>query len=193
MTKEEILKEIRKYAKDIGKTPGEKNFYKNTEVTAWDRMKYWPNYGELVREAGLIPNKFDRTKYSHNQLCETFIEVIREKGKWPTRGELNVKHTYDSNFPKSVTFYNRLGLTGNLARSILEFIGDKQGYNDIIKICNSVLKEYEERSEPSEDSDMVSGFVYLGKQHGKYKIGKTKDLNRRREDITMLGSEPIDY
>ena len=145
-----------------------------------------------MSEAGLIPNKFDNTKYSKEQLCEMFIGVIREKKKWPTRGILDVKHLSVSNFPDSSTFYNKLGLTRNLAETILDFIEDKQGYSDVANVCNSAFEEFEDRDEPPEDGGIISGFVYLGKQHGDYKIGKAKNANRRRDDITLLGSEPFE-
>src|SRR3990167_9943849 len=138
LTKEEIIKELQNSAKERGgKTPSEKIFHESTRVGRYERMKYWSNYGQLVGEAGLTPNKFDKTKYNHKQLCEIFIKVIREKGKWPTRGDLDVKHNKDASFPASATFYKKLGLTGNLAKSILEFIKDKQGYGDVVDICNS--------------------------------------------------------
>lgn len=193
LTKEEILKKIKDCANENGgKTPSEKIFYEYTGIGVYDIKKYgYANYGEIVREAGLAPNKFDKTKYNHAQLCELFIAVLREKNKWPTRGDLDVKHHNNSNFPNSATFYNKLGLTGKLAQTILEFTENKQGYNDVIEICNPVSQESEDQDESTEDSNVTSGFVYLGKQHGKYKIGKTKDLNRRREDISLLGSEPI--
>jgi len=194
LTKEEVLKEIRRYAKkNDGKTPSEKVFYEYTGIGIHDLKKRgWAYYGELVREAGLTPNKFDKTKYSREQLCSIFIDVIRDKRKWPTRGELDVKHHTDSNFPDSSTFYNKLGLTRNLAKSVLEFIEDKQEYSDVVDICNSALEKYKERSESSEEGEVTSGFVYLGKQHRNYKIGKAKDANRRREDITLLGPEPFE-
>jgi len=192
LTKKEIIKELQKCTKENGgKTPSEKVFYENTDIGTYDRMKHWSNYGELVREAGLTPNKFDNTKYNNEQLCEMFIEVIRKKGKWPTRGDLDVKHHSDSNFPDSATFYKRLGLKRDLAKTILEFIKDKRRYGDVADICNSVLEKHKGRDESSEEEGVTIGFVYLGKQHGKFKIGKTKDLNRRRQDITLQGSEPI--
>lgn len=189
LTKEEIIKELKKCTKELGKTPSEKVFYENTEVERYNRMRYWPNYGELVREAGLSPNKFDKTKYTHEQLCKNFIKVIREQGKWPTRGILDVKHHRDPSFPDSSTFYNKLGLTSSLAQTILEYVKDRRGFGDVADLCNSVLKNHDEESA---EEDIVSGFVYLGKQHGKYKIGKAKDIDRRREDITLLGSEPFE-
>lgn len=188
--REGILTEIKKCAADNGdKTPGEKVFYETTEVKITDRRKFWSNYGELVREAGLTPNKFDKTKYNHKQLCEIFIEIIRDKNTWPTRGILDVKHNEDTNFPDSSTFYNKLGLAKKLAKTILEFVEEKQGYEDVIKICNSAFERLEDRDELSEEEKVARGVVYLGKQHGHYKIGKTKSADRRREDITLMGSE----
>ena len=190
LSKEEIIKKLQKCAKDNGgKTPGEKVFYEITDVEKYNRMRYWPNYGELVREAGLNPNKFDKTKYTHEQLCKIFIKVIREQGKWPTRGILDVKHYRDPSFPDSSTFYNKLGLTGNLAQTILEYAKDRRGLGDVVNICNSVFKDHHEESD---GESVANGFVYLGKQHGKYKIGKAKDADRRREDITLLGSETFE-
>ena len=135
LEKEEIIKELQYYAKQNGgNTPSAKNFHENTRVNIYQRMKYWPNYNALVREAGLKPNDFDKTKYNREQLCEIFIGVIREIRKWPTRGILDVKHFNDPNFPASVTFYKQLGLTSNLAQTILGFIENKQGHNDRIRL-----------------------------------------------------------
>jgi hypothetical protein len=195
LTKDELIKKILKYSKDNnGQTPSEKQFYEYVGIGIYDLKKCgWAYYGELVREAGLTPNKFDKTKYTHDQLCELFIETIREKNTWPTRGRLDVKHHINPNFPDSSTFYKKLGLTGKLAQSILEFVEDKQNYDDVIKICNAVFKEHKDLDQLSEDQNLIKGYVYLGKQHGKYKIGRTDNLQRRREDITLLGSEPIEW
>lgn len=188
--KEDIISELKKCTKENGgKTLGEKAFYETTEVKITDRRRFWPNYGELVREAGLTPNKFDKTKYTSEQLCKIFIKVMRDKKTWPTRGILDVKHNTETNFPDSSTFYNKLGLTKKLAKTILGFVEGKRGYNDVIKISNSAYEKFEDKNESNKEDGLTYGYVYLGKQHGRYKIGKTKDLNRRREDITIQGSE----
>lgn len=194
ITKEEILKKIKRWSKENnGKTPSEKIFYEYSEIALNDLHRCgWSNYGEFVHDAGLKPNIFDKTKYNKEQLCKIFIKVIREKDKWPTRGYLDVKHHRDSKFPASSTFYKKLGLTENLANTILGYVEGKKSYKDIQKICENILKKFGHQ-ETDKGSNLTSGFVYLGKQHGKYKIGKTKDLNRRREDITLLGSEPIEW
>ena len=183
LTKEEIIKELQRYTKkNSGETPSEKKFLENTGIGIMGRRKYWSNYGELVLEAGLTPNKFDKTKYSSEQLCVIFIEVIREIGKWPTRGVLDLKHYNDSSFPESSTFYRKLGLTGDLAKNILKFVEDKEEYKDVFNICNSAFEKYENADELDEDSTKgVHGWVYLIK-HGsrkEYRIGKTTNLLRR--------------
>ncbi|VVA43836.1 conserved hypothetical protein [Candidatus Roizmanbacteria bacterium] len=185
LTKKDILSEIQKLTKENGgKTPGAKKFEEITGIGPYDLRKHsWSNYGELVHEAGLTPNKFDNTKYGHEQLCKIFIEVIREKGKWPTRAVLDVKRYNNSKFPASRTFYKKLGLTGNLAQSILEYIKDQQGFEDIVDICNTVLEKYknENKTEEENTEKKTHGWVYLIKHgsYNQYRIGKATNLLRR--------------
>jgi len=192
LTREQIIKELYKYAEELGKTPSEKVFYEHAQIGIYDLKKCgFPNYGILVRETKLPPNKFDKTKYNPEQLCDLFIKVIREEGKWPTRGLLDIRHFSNKNFPDSATFYKKLGLTKKLALTILEYVKDRREYDDVVEICNTELQKYKDTNEISEVDGIESGFVYLGLQHGDYKIGFTKELDRRREDITLLGSEPM--
>jgi hypothetical protein len=195
--KDEIINKLLRYSREIGdRTPGEHKFYEYAEIGIYDLHKLgWSNYRELVLDAGLTPNKFDKTKYSHEQLCRLFINVIREKGKWPTRGELEVKHYQESNFPDAGTFYNKLGLTltGDLARKILEYVGDKRGYKDIVDICNTFL----ENNVTQEASSFISnvGYVYLLKSTLRnataYKIGHAKDIKNRVKQLRQPSNEEI--
>lgn len=192
LSKEIFLNKLRYIYKELGNnTPSEKVFFEKEGVTIYDLRRFgWSNYGEFVREAGLTPNKFDNTKYSHRQLCEMFITLIKEKNKWPTRGDLDVRHYRDNDFPDSSIFYKRLGKSKVLAESILKFTGYEDRYRDVSEICTALLETIT-KDNPNEES-ITKGFVYLGKQHGTYKIGKSIDMNRRREDLTLLGSEPFE-
>jgi hypothetical protein len=187
--KEDIKKKLLKYAKELGKTPSEKVFYEYAEIGIYDLKRCgYPNYGELVRDVGLPPNKFDKTKYNPGQLRKLFIKVIREEGKWPTRGLLDIRHFSNKNFPDSSTFYKNLGQVKNLALNILEFIEDKQGYDDIAVICNSTLSEFENDIQEATDVDKGGvGYVYLLKSSLNnavaYKIGKTKNLEQRIKQL----------
>lgn len=198
LIKEEVIKKLQKWATENGgKTPGEQNFYEYVEIGIYDLRKLgWANWRELVLDAGLTPNKFDKTKYSREQLCNLFIEAIREKGKWPTRGELEVKHHKDSSFPDAGTFYRKLGLvlTGDLASKILDYVKDRREYKDVIDICNSFLEKLEENTTPKEPSFTGDiGYVYLLKSKlgnaTAYKIGKTNDPERRVMELNQPSNE----
>lgn len=191
LTKEDILKEIQKWAKENGgRTPSEKILREEIGIPKWDWINYWTKITDVQRDAGLIPQGFRKKKYNKKDLCEEFIKLIREKGKWPTRDELDFKRRHDSRFPASATFYKNLGLTGDLAQTILEHIKDKQGYGDVVDICNSCLEKYRNENEiEEENSEKVKkhGWVYLFK-HGhfnQYRIGKTTDLLRRGSEIRI--------
>jgi len=194
-TKEEVIKRLQKWsAENNGRTPGEQNFYENIQIGIYDLHKLgWANWRELVVAAGLIPNKFDKTKYSSDQLCDLFIGAIREKNKWPTRGELEVKHHQDFNFPDAGTFYKKLGLVlnGDLPSTILKYIKGKKGYDDVIKVCNSSI----EKNIDSEESSAIGkiGYVYLLKSRlgsaTAYKIGKTNDPERRMIELNQPSNE----
>ena len=190
LSKDEIVKALQDLTtENAGNTPSEEKFYDNTEVKITDRRKYWTNYGELVVEAGLTPNKFDKTKFSHNELCEIFIKAIRENGRWPTRGVLDVKHHNNADFPDSSTFYKKLGLTGELARTILKFINNKPEFEDISQICNDVVEKYKDKP-ALENTIATKGCVYLIKQLRQYKIGETDDVDRRLFELTKGPERP---
>lgn len=183
-SKEEILKEVQKWSEENrGHTPSEKVLREELGIPKWDWINYWTKMTDLQNEAGLTPHVFDKTKYTKPDLCRLFVKVIGEYGKWPSRDVLDFKRKKDPNFPASATFYKQLGSAnnGDLARTILEYVKDKRGSREIIKICNVYL---ENNIKPIEDLGTgVVGYVYLLKSvlmnATAYKIGKTKDVENR--------------
>jgi len=190
LTKEEILKEIQKWAKENGgRTPSEKILREEIGIPKWNWISYWTKITNIQHDAGLVPHKFDKTKYTKKDLCDKFIKLIREKGKWPTRDELDFKRRHNSRFPASGTFYKNLGLTEDLAQTILEYIKDKQGHDDVASVCNSTVEKYKNPNglEGETTERLTHGWVYLFK-HGHYKqyrIGQTFDLLRRGKEIRI--------
>ena len=190
LTREEIIKEVQEWAKENGGiTPSEKIIREELKIPKWEWITYWTKITDFQHEAGLAPQKFDKTKYNKNNLCDEFIKLIREKNKWPTRDELDYKRRQDSTFPASVTFYKQLGLTVDLALTILEYIKDKRGYEDVVNICDSVIQKYknDNKTEIKDAEQADHGWVYLFK-HGhfnQYRIGKTTDLLRRGGEIRI--------
>ena len=65
--------------------------------------KYWASYGQAVEEAGFASNKLQEA-YGVEALNIRFIELIREIGKIPVKGELLLKRWQDSSFPNEKVF-----------------------------------------------------------------------------------------
>jgi len=187
-SREDVLSKIKEWSRENGdSTPSEKVFFEYAGIGIHDLKKLgWSYYGALVKEAGLKPNKFDKTKYSKKNLTDLFINTIREENKWPTRGELDVKHYHNQNFPNYATFVNQLGLTGDIARSILDQVKYKKGFEDIEKICSLVAEKYK-KDEIGRNDHQTVGEVYMFKyvnQSQPIKVGRSNDSFRRGIELS---------
>lgn len=190
--RQDILDEVKRTAKENGGLPlSAKRFQNETGIIPYEWQKYWPRFGDVQREAGLKPNTFLKTPYKETFLYEKFIELMRELKKWPTKGEIVIKHNQDSKFPGERVFYNRLGLKPILASKVLEYSKVKK-YNDIINICMGVLEEYDKGEESSSNnSEEQYGYVYLARSGKFYKIGRTNSMGRRHHEITIILPENL--
>lgn len=192
-TREDIIREIQKEAKENGGVPlSDKRFNEKTGITSYEWHRYWARFGDAQKEAGFAPNTFLKVPYTDEFLFDTFISLMREIQKWPTKGDLTVKHNKDRNFPTEHVFFKRIGLKPILAKKVLEYASNKK-YNDIIKICNNVLKDYEKTDTSStEPSNFRIGSVYLAKSGQYYKIGRTNSIGRRHHEISILLPDGFD-
>ena len=164
---------------------GIKNFY-------WH--KYWAKITDLQKEVGLSPNTFLKPPYEHDALCEKFIALIRELGKWPTKAEIEVKNNKEKNFPGSSIFYRKLGNIKDLASNILEY-AEKYDYDGVIKICADVIEQYKDydNRKITKERKEIHGWVYLIKhgRYNQYRIGHTTNILRRgKENKIELPEEP---
>jgi hypothetical protein len=125
-------------------------------------------------------------------MIEKVIGLMRKLGKFPTFREIKVEKSNDPEFPSNSAF-SRLGSKEQLATKITEYCKDKDGYEDVIQFCNSIIGNSNE-SENHDESDIsqVVGSVYLFK-HGKYyKIGKSNDTVRRGNELRIQLPENLD-
>lgn len=194
-TREEILNETRRLAKEKGgRAPSEKELDLNAGIKNYYWHKYWTKITDLQKESGLPPNTFFKIPHQHDALCKKFVLLIRELGKWPTKAEIEVKHYKETNFPGSSIFYRNLGNIQDLANNIFEY-AKKHNYDDVIKICNSVIEQYkndDDRVKKGERKE-IHGWVYLIKhgRYNQYRIGHTTNILRRwKENKIELPEEP---
>lgn len=91
-TKEEILEEIRRTARENGDKPlGIARFKEETGITDSEWQRYWPRFSVAQIEAGYEKNSFGNPSYSKEYIFEKFILLSRELGKIAVNGEWKVK------------------------------------------------------------------------------------------------------
>lgn len=189
VTKDEILKEIKRLAKENGGVPlGHKRFQDDSGISEYDWRNYWPRFGDAQREAGFTGNTLQKA-YKDNFVLEKYIALTRELGKFPVRGELIVKRAKDVGFPTHNVFF-RLGTKQKLLSKLLKYAQDKK-YNDIIQLCEKSLEELKPDSQSEEQDNIVFGSVYLVKSGRYYKIGRTNSMGRRHHEITIILPEDL--
>lgn len=192
LTKQDILKEIIRAAKENNGIPlGIDRFEDETGITSTEWERYWPRFSEAQREAGFEGNLFANAAFSDEYVFEKFVLLSRELKKIPVRGELHVKHNNDPKFPAISVFsrlFNRMGGKDKFLHRLLKY-SESKGYKDIVILCNAVLTESDSIAEKNthlDEDTMNIGVVYLAKSGKDYKIGHTFDIDRRRDDITLL-------
>ena len=189
--KQDILEAIRRTAKENGGIPlGKGRFQEETGINEYGCLKFWPSFGEAQREAGFEPNTL-QVAHSIELLKESVVALMREIGRFPTRGDLIGKRNRDSNFPSPGSIA-RLGNKKEMLEKLSEYSTQK-GYNDIRELCEKAagnLKENDDSINLSEGQ--ILGEVYLFKSGRYYKIGKTNDTVRRGNELRIQLPEKID-
>jgi Meiotically Up-regulated Gene 113 (MUG113) protein len=190
LTKQQILDEIKRTAKENGGTPlGMARFEKETGISTYDWGKYWARFGDAQKEAGFTPNQFQGA-HADEFLIEKIVGLARKLGKFPTYREIQVERSNDPELPDKGAF-SRLGTKEQLATKVMEYCKEKGGYDDVVELCQSILKKSTEET-ISDDTNSAIGEVYLFKSGKYYKIGKTNDTVRRGSELRIQLPEKMD-
>lgn len=186
VTKEEILEEIRRTAKEnSGKPLGRVSFEKETGIKPYEWGIYFARFGDAQKEAGFAPNQFIRVAYTDEFLIKKMIELVRKLGKFPTSREIRVERMSGMELPNESAFL-RLGTRKQRAQKIMEYCKTRNTYDDITQICEFALEISDQ--EVNVDADRTNrefGEVYLMRSGRYYKIGKTHDVVRRGSEIRI--------
>ncbi|MGO8762057.1 MAG: GIY-YIG nuclease family protein [Desulfobaccales bacterium] len=193
MQKDYIIREIVRTAKENGGIPlGRQKFENQTGIRFHDWYgKYWAKWGDALKEAGYEPNRFNMP-FDDELLMNKLIELIREKGKFPTHGEIRMKTFEDKTFPSHNTF-GRLGNKQEMVKKVMEYCEKTDELRDIVDICLHTLRggkeiKYFEEHNTSEEY----GFIYLMKYGKYYKIGRSGSAGRREYEVKLLLPEKVE-
>mgnify|MGYP001583563285 FL=1 len=192
LTKQDILNAIQKTAKENGGKPlGAARFEQETGIKSYDWNKYWARFGDAQIEAGFSANTLTRA-YDDEFLIGKIIGLIRKLNKFPTTREFRLEEGIDPEFPSQGAF-RRFGRQEEIATKVIAYSKIKEGYEDVIELCESVIGNSNE-NENSEDTDTKQflGAVYLFKHGRYYKIGKTNDTVRRGNELKIQLPENLE-
>jgi hypothetical protein len=106
MDKNEILAEIKRLAvRAGGKPPGMGLFERETGLRKDNWFPHlWLRWSEALAEAGYTPNRL-QSAYTSDFLAEKYVELVRELGRIPIKGELLRKAKADESFPSQGVLY----------------------------------------------------------------------------------------
>ncbi len=184
MTKAHILQEIKRTAEAKGGTAlGASRFEQETGIKPWDWQKFWPRFGDAVREAGCTQSEFV-TAYDAAELLGKYAQLARDLGRLPVKGDLRVKAHAEPGFPSDKAF-SRWGGKPELIKRLATYCKEHEQFEDVLQLCS----EYSPRSQSDADGELskrkVIGFVYLVKSGRFYKIGKTNAAGRREYELAI--------
>jgi hypothetical protein len=190
MQRDHILAAIRRTVDMNGGEPlGEARFYRETGLNlhALQRAGF-PNYGALREAAGYARGAL-RQAYSDDALFDPLAHLVREKGCFPTKGELIVAHHSSASIP-SYGAYARAAKRGPLRTQLLSWCRQRKEFADVVAILESASTVgADPRSIVPRGGKVVRGYVYLmryGSSGRDYKIGCTENVNRRQAQLDMM-------
>jgi hypothetical protein len=185
MTRDDILREIRRIATDDGGVaPGQGRFIAETGLTETDwRGRYWARWSDAIREAGLTPNE-GNVAFSEEHLLANLAQLTKELGRFPVQAEIRMKARRDNEFPSHNTF-SRFGGKNAMARRLHTWCV-AQGDEEAAALCvPAITPEAEARGDGESSDSVAAGYVYLVR-HGsrrEYKIGRTNNPLRREGEL----------
>jgi Meiotically up-regulated gene 113 len=191
-TKQEILDEIKRTAKENGGKPlGALKFESETGIRPYDWQKFFARFGDAQQEAGFAPNQLN-SAHTEDFIAEKMIGLMRKLGKFPTHGDLRIEKNSDPEFPHSQSLFDTKERKRMLAARITKWCEEKGGYDDILAFCAPILEKSKKEDSDASDVDQALGEVYLFKHGRYYKIGKTNDTVRRGTELRIQLPEKLD-
>lgn len=187
MNREEILSAVREAAaKNMTESLSEPQFERLTGITSgeWEGT-FWARWNDVIKDAGLKPNKFGQDAYEKDFILMRIAELTRKHQKLPVRGEFKLARRQDATFPSHSTIAS-LGTKPKLIELLRDYVQRHSEFADIVVHLPDVeeIQELEE-SENRNAADLVDGHVYMVKSGRHYKIGKTYSVPRRHREIAL--------
>jgi len=169
---------------------GRARFFTETGIREADWLgKFWARWGDAVREAGYAPNQL-QAPYDEVFLFDKYIELVRSLGRIPAHGDVLLKAGTDSTFPNAKVF-DKFGTKANLIRKIADHCRTREGYEDIILLCEGHVSQVSSTVDKSSPDDGEIGFIYLMKSGKFFKVGRSNATGRREYELGIQLPEKL--
>jgi hypothetical protein len=186
VTKEEILREIRRTADDNGGVPlGKQRFFAETGIRESDWAgRWWTRWSDAVREAGCEPQAMNKP-LPEAVILEAAVLMVRKLGHFPTGYEIRLACASDATLPSHNTF-RRFGGLGGLREKLVGYCRER-GASDVLALLSpdGAAPPAEQILSEEPISELADGFVYLLKSGRHYKIGKALSVDQRKRQLDI--------
>lgn len=134
-----ILDEVARLSSEDGKPPGLNRFTKATGITEYQWQRYWPEWGDVLEEAGFERNTLN-APIPKDDLLRAVAELTRSIEKPPSRRYVVHATLTRDGFPHHSTLMRRFGTQQALLAALLDWVDRNPGYEDVAKIVRPVIK-----------------------------------------------------
>jgi len=159
VSKELVLSEIQRLAKENGEPPGQKRFHRETGITEHEwRGKYWTTWTKALADAGFPPNEWVRG-YDDDVKLANLAGLVRDLGHFPTDSELGLWHHADQSFP-SLSVWRRFGSQQKRIAMLIDRYKDDPAFADVVAICEPLVTEQITKESVTPRDPELDGEVY---------------------------------
>jgi hypothetical protein len=184
MDKAFILSEIKRTAAENGGNAlGMNAFATVTGIKPHLWQLFWNRWSDALRDAEFKPNEMAKA-YSESELIEALIGLTLKLRQFPIRAEIIREARNNPPFPSPTHgIVSRLGGKAEAASKVIAFCEKRPEFDEVIQICLPISNGKRFPKAEGIPEAGKAGHVYLWKSHRRYKIGKSFDLERRKNEL----------
>jgi len=190
-SKEKVLAEIRRIAREEGRPPGQKLFKRKTGFShSYWNGTYWPRWSAALKDAGLEQNERN-SAIPRETLLSKYLELVSELNAVPALSDLRFKNRQDKEFPATSTFQKRVGGQTVIVQKAYDFALENDYSTEVLELLESKINS-QAPSLGQNGEELKEGWVYLLNSGEFYKIGRGTDLERRVKQVSTAMPETLD-
>jgi Meiotically up-regulated gene 113 len=182
-----ILSEIRRPASQNGGKPlGVRAFTKTTGITQskWPGS-IWTRWSDALADAGYEPIGWE-AKSDSAEILKRIAEFSLQKGRLPTKPEMQLHRNADPSFPHVRTISRHFSSRSSLIAALRK-IAPSEEYSGLLPLLPADTNLVIVSPRKSE----TEGSVYLLKSGDHYKIGRGDRLERRVKEVRIALPEAL--